>query len=115
MAGLSETCTHVAAVLFYLEASARIQGSLSCTQAEWKCIIPSYLEVEYRTIEEIDFTSADRKKRQLNQSIQSEINSLVTHSKKAKTKCNDSPRLPIEDLDIVYKSLSNCDTMPAIL
>ena len=116
MAGLSETCTHVAAVLFYLEASARIQGSLSCTQAECKWIIPSYLEeVEYRTIEEIDFTSADRKKRQLNQSIQSEINSLVTHSKKAKTKCNDSPRLPIEDLDMFYKSLSNCDTMPAIL
>ena len=85
MAGLSETCTRVAAVLFYLEDCARVQSSLSCTQAECKWIIPSYLEeVEYRTIEEIDFTSADRKKRQLNQSIHSEINSPVTNSKKLK-------------------------------
>ena len=32
MAGLGEVCTHVAAILFYLEAISRIQGKKTCTQ-----------------------------------------------------------------------------------
>lgn len=71
MAGLSETCTHVAAVLFYIEASARIQGSLSCTQKQCEWIIPSYVkEVEYLPIEKIDFTFAESMKRKFDHSIQ---------------------------------------------
>ena len=51
MAGLGETCTHIAAVLFDLEASARIQGKQTCTQR--KC--------EWTLTSDIDFTSAKGK------------------------------------------------------
>ena len=34
MAGLGETCTHISAVLFYLEAVAHLQGTKSVT-VEW--------------------------------------------------------------------------------
>ena len=65
MAGLGETCSHIAAVLFYLEAAARIQGtSTTCTQEASQWVIPSYLKsVEYVPIKEIDFTSAKGKKK----------------------------------------------------
>ena len=71
MAGLGETCTHIAVVLFYLEATARIQGtSTTCMQEACQWIIPSYLKsVEYLPIKEIDFTSARGKKRKLDEAI----------------------------------------------
>ena len=58
MAGLGEACSHIAAVLFYLEALARMQGTKMCTQEECQWIIPSYLKaIEYLLIKDIDFTS----------------------------------------------------------
>ena len=43
MAGLGETYTHIAAILFYLEATARIQGTTTtCTQQTCQWIIPVY-------------------------------------------------------------------------
>lgn len=32
MAGLGEACSHIAAILFYLEALVRMQGTKTCTQ-----------------------------------------------------------------------------------
>ena len=70
MAGLGEACSHIAAVLFYLEALARMQGTKTCTQEECQWIIPSYLKtVEYLPIKDIDFTSAKGKKRKLDEVI----------------------------------------------
>ena len=70
MAGLGETCTHTAAVLFYLEAAARIQGKQTCTQRKCKWILPSFQkDVEYLPIKDIDFTSAKGKKRKLDESV----------------------------------------------
>lgn len=71
MAGLGEMCTHIAAVLFYLEASSRLYGtSKTCTQEACKWIMPSYLkEVEYLPIKDINFTSARGKKRTLDDQI----------------------------------------------
>jgi len=44
MAELGETSTHIAAVLFYLEAVARLQGTKTVTESECSWIIPSYLK-----------------------------------------------------------------------
>jgi len=44
IAGLGETCSHIAAVLFYLEAVAHLQGMKSVTERECNWIIPSYLK-----------------------------------------------------------------------
>ena len=65
-----ETCTHIAAVLFYLEAAARIQGKQTSTQRKCEWIMPSFLKnVEYLPIKDIDFTSANGKKRKLDERI----------------------------------------------
>ena len=48
MAGLGETCTHVAATLFYLEAVARHEERTTCTRAVCLWKIPAYQkEMEY--------------------------------------------------------------------
>ena len=63
MAGLGETCTYIAAVLFYVEAIVRIQGTRTCTQSQCAWAIPSYVKsIDYQPIKNIDFTSAYGKK-----------------------------------------------------
>jgi len=66
----SEKCTHIAALLFYLEALHRMKEVETCTQrqCEW---IPSALKtVEYLPIKDIDFTSAQGKKRKLDEMLE---------------------------------------------
>ena len=71
MAGQGETCTHVAAVLLYLEAMTWIQGIETCTQKECGWLIPSYMKnVEYQAVKNIDFTSAYGKKRKFDEMIE---------------------------------------------
>ena len=55
MAGLGEFCTHIAAVLFYLEAVAPLQGMKTVTDSECSWIIPFYLKsAQYLPIKDID-------------------------------------------------------------
>ena len=59
MAGLGETCTHVAAVLFFLEALYRLQGKETCTEKQCEWIMPKFQKnMEYLPLKGIDFTSA---------------------------------------------------------
>ena len=51
MAGLRETCTHIAAVLFYLEVVVRIQGTTTCTESQCEWVIPAYVKfIDYQPI-----------------------------------------------------------------
>ena len=77
MAGLGETCTHIAVVLFYLEAIVRIQGARTCTQSQCVWAIPSYMKsIDYQPIKNIDFTSAYGKKRIFDEMIEESVSSL---------------------------------------
>ena len=44
MAGLGEVCTHVAAVLFYLETLSRIERRRACTEGQCTWVMPSSLK-----------------------------------------------------------------------
>ena len=71
MAGLREVCTHIVALLFYLEALHRVEEVKTCTQQQCEWIIPSALKtVEYLPIKHIDFTSAQGKKRKLDEILE---------------------------------------------
>ena len=49
MAGLGEVCTHIAAVLFYLEAAYQIKKVETCTEVNCPWAMPSFLsKIEYR-------------------------------------------------------------------
>ena len=65
MAGLGETCTHIAAILFYLEAAYRVQEIKTCTQGECEWNVPFLKLVQYLPTKQIDYTSARGKKRNL--------------------------------------------------
>lgn len=71
-AGLAESCSHIAAVLFYIEAWTRINGKLACTQVTCTWLLPTYVnEVPYARIKNIDFTSAKKLKENLDAKIDS--------------------------------------------
>ena len=42
-AGLAETCSHIASVLFYIEAWTRINGKIACTQVKCTWLLPTYV------------------------------------------------------------------------
>ncbi len=64
MAGLGEVCTHVAAVLLYIETSFRLRGKETCTQEKCQWVIPAYQNsIPYAPVKDLDFTSAKGKKR----------------------------------------------------
>ncbi|KAL5013934.1 hypothetical protein ScPMuIL_008204 [Solemya velum] len=66
MAGLGEVCSHVSALLFAIEATVRLRNSKTVTQEKSYWLLPSAIKkVNYKTIQEIDFTSAKTKKRKL--------------------------------------------------
>ena len=112
MAGLGETCTHIAAVLFYLEAAARLKGKETCTQRKCEWILPSFQKnVQYLPLKDIDFTSAKGKKRKLDKSIDgnSPSNGTCTISTKSTVSPSD------EDYESFYENLSKSGTKPAIL
>ena len=70
-AGLGETCSHLASVLFYLEARMKIKGKLACTQLKCTWILPSFVgKVNYARVSDIDFASSKKKKANLNVQIE---------------------------------------------
>ena len=69
-AGLAESCSHIASVLFYLEAWTKINGKLSCTQVKCSWLLPTYVDhVEYARVQDINFTSAKKMKAHLDEKV----------------------------------------------
>ena len=50
-AGLAESCSHIASVLFYIEAWIRVNGKLACTQVKCTWLLPTFVnEVPYARV-----------------------------------------------------------------
>ena len=61
MAGLAETCSHVGAILHWVEANVRIRDEITCTSKENKWLIPAPVkEIPYLQLQDIDFTAPKR-------------------------------------------------------
>lgn len=118
MASLGETCTHLAAVLFYLEAATRIQGKQTCTQRKCEWIMPSFLKnVEYLPVKSINFTSASKRKRNVDAMIDAGDTVQLSRPSGPSTHDNQfTTTTPCDtDLDTFYDELSSTGTRPAIL
>ena len=71
-AGLTESCSHIPSILFYIEAWIRINGKLACTQVKCSWLLPTYVnEVSYERVKDIDFSSSKKLKENLDQKINS--------------------------------------------
>ncbi len=61
MAGLAETCSHVAAILYWLETAIRISGDVSCTSKPNKWLSPTLpnacKQIPYVTLAELESIS----------------------------------------------------------
>ena len=47
MAGIGESCSHIGAVLYCIEATVRIRDSKTCTEEKTYWLLPSYNTVEF--------------------------------------------------------------------
>ena len=110
MAGLGEVCTHVAALLFYLEALQRMEEVQTCTQQQCGWIMPSAsTTVQYLEIKDIDFTSARGKKRKLDELLDGSESSSDAAVSKSGTPPTET------EMEQLFNNLSLCDTKPAVL
>ena len=70
-AGLAESCSHIASVLFYLQAWTKVNGRLACTQMKCSWTLPSFVsKVKYARVRKINFKSAKKFKVDLEETIE---------------------------------------------
>ena len=73
-AGLAESCSHMASVLFYIEAWIRINSKLACTQVKCTWLLPTLVnEVPCARVRNIDFSSTKK----LKENLDAKLNSLT--------------------------------------
>ena len=115
-AGLAESCSHIASVLFYLEAWTKINGRLACTQVKCSWILPTYVkQVEYEKVREINFTSARKMKNDLDAKIENlpNVSSPVDSAEGNISKDIPVPSKP--EMDAFYAKLSKSISKPITL
>ena len=81
MAGLGEACSHIAALLFTLDANTQVKKGLSHTSVPCYWLLPTFKSVPFARICDIDFTTPQKKKRKLlDLQIHPPTNAITTHS-----------------------------------
>ena len=63
MAGLGEACSHIAAILFTLDANTRTKQMTSCTSLPCSWLPPTLSSVPYAQIADIDFSAPMQKRK----------------------------------------------------
>lgn len=109
MAGLGEVCSHIAAILFYLEAAYRFEEANTCTQGLCSWNVPTMKKIEYLPIKEIDFMSARGKKRKLDDALEG----TVPEEDDTTIKEGSGPNS--DELSLFYENISHQGTKPSIL
>lgn len=61
MAGNGEACSHVAALLFYMQYVARARQDRSCTDTDNSWLPPHIRKIHARPVSEMDFASSAMK------------------------------------------------------
>ena len=119
LAGLAESCSHIASILFYIEAWTRIHGKLTCTQVKCTWLLPTYVkEVPYSKVKDIDFRSARRMKAELDKKIDGHFNSdnQSNQNKAAKLKSAQCIcKLSDQEMSDLFSKLNACKNKPVIL
>ena len=109
MAGLGETCTHVAAMLFAIEYNIRQREKKTVTQEKAYWLVPSVREAPYAEASDIDFTSAKSKKKKMDSGTSS---SPFQESRKP---TRSIPEPTNDELKDFYTAINKSASKPAIL
>ena len=112
MAGLGESCSHVGALLFYVEAVVKIRDNKTVTQDKAYWMLPAACkEVPYQEIANIDFTSPGTLRKKFDQKVVEKENKNPQGQPKH-CKANFASDEKVSEF---YKSLSLCKSKPAVL
>ena len=121
MAGLGEACSHVASLMFYIDAAVRIRDSKTVTQEKAYWMLPSALDkVDYVPVSDMDFTSPSTKKRKLDKNIES-LDSGDNGADKAivilssQKKKMHIPKPTDTEIEQFFEQISKNNCKPAIL
>jgi hypothetical protein len=115
MAGCGETCTHVAALMFWVMRTVKVRDERTVTQepAYWT-IPPSVKNVEYREISNINFQSAKSLKRKFEECLSSST-SQISKNVHPVRKTRKIPSPTENELDSFFSDLVSTNRKPAIL
>ena len=120
-AGLAESCSHIASILFYLKAWTKINGRLSCTQVKYTWLLPLYVkQVDYARVHDINFTSAKKMKFDLDASIDNVPNDSFPEDSKldltvAKKLSKEIPASSKAEMDQFFAELSKSKNKPIVM
>lgn len=116
MAGLDEVCTHVAALMFWIDIRVKILQSKTVTQEKSYWLIPkSFDNAIPKEASEIDFTSASKKKAKLDEILESEASTSSSGTTKKLDKKSPAKRPSEEELKKFHNALSQCKKKSIIL
>ncbi len=124
MAGLGESCSHVASLLFAIESGVRIRESMTVTQKKAYWVMPTGVKaVHYAPVREIDFVGKKRSAammkstffRQHSMSPSPAPSSSTPRSSKSPTPTPSIKPPNNEDFMNFLHSLSSCSSKPAVL
>ena len=111
MAGLGEVCSHIAILLFALEANTQIKKRLSCTSIPCSWLPPSLRSVPYAPISEIDFSTSRQTRKK---TCTAELESDEKESSFSSTRDSKSQEPTASELASLHSELSKIGK-PAIL
>ena len=118
-AGLAESCSHVASAIIYIECWARVNEKMACTQVKCSWLLPTYVnEVSYARVRDIEFTSAKKLKENLDNTIDSLDQNIVTCHENQPSKAQTaipSQMASTEEMDKFYETLNRCETKAVVL
>ena len=100
MAGLGEACSHVGAVLFYIDAMNKMKDSVTVTGQKAYWVVPSNVDkIQYKEVADIDFTNPD--------SVRKKCDSSSTCAKGSNTKRKSKTVNPFKELKPTPTELGN--------
>ncbi|KAL3996356.1 hypothetical protein ACER0C_009012 [Sarotherodon galilaeus] len=103
MAGVAETCTHVDALLFKVEATVRIRGTRTVTEEPAYWVLPgNTTKIQPKVGHNIDFTSSTAQKNSLDENIN---RPFVVKGKRSRPPKRQIPTATLEELSPL------CDTL----
>ena len=112
MAGLGESCSHIGAILFYVEFAVRVRDSKTCTEEKAYWLLPGYRTVEYKEVVDVDFSAPKTLQKKLNSQAQQSEESKIPQRKS----CFDLYDAPSEEeMNLFFLKIEQCGSKPAIL
>ena len=115
--GLGESCSHIGAMLFAIEAAVKIRNSSSVTDQPPYWLMPKGIhKIEFSRVQDINFESAETLKRKMDQNITiSPFPLAKSSSKSSKSKHPKVPPPTDEEMAKFFQQLHESNSKSAIL